>query len=404
LIHTLTRSALILVPALAVLLTPGCQSPKTAAAGTPPPVPVTVSSASTVSAPLEVRVVGVVEPSAKVEIKSQIAGQLMRVNFTEGQDVHQGDLLFEIDPRPYREALLQAEGAVERDKAQLNQANFALQKDVVQSQSAEADAARMAALFNDKLISDQQNLQFKTSAGALKQSLLGDQAAIESARASQHADEAMVAKAKLDLADCEIRAPISGRAGNVLVQAGNLVKVDDVALVVINRITPVFVSFNVPDSQLSAIRRFSALRTLPVEAVPRNDASSKAFGSLIVVDNTVDTQTGTIHLKATFDNTDRVLWPGQFVDATLTLDRSGTATVVPSEAVQPGQNGQLVYVVKPDHTVEPRTVSVGRTLGRNVIVEKGISPGESVVTDGQMLLFPGAHVAVAAAPKGDAGL
>lgn len=399
--HSSYIRTLFAVPALAVVLTPGCKSSNGHAAGPPPPVPVTVATADLQNAPLEIRVVGSVEASSKVEIKSQVAGQLVKVHFREGQDVKQGDLLLEIDPEPYREAVRQAEAAVERDRAQLQQAEFALEKDIVQAKSAEADAARFAALMKEKVASEQQELQYRTNAETLKQAVRVDQAAIESARASLKVDEAALAKARLDLGYCSIRSPISGRAGNLLVHAGNLVKANDAALVVINRIQPVFVNFNVPEKHLETIRRLSARRRLPVEAVPRDHPSTKVSGYVTVVDNTVDVQTGTIRLKATLDNGDRLLWPGQFVDVRLALDAGQNATVVPSEAVQAGQRGQMVYVVKPDQTVEARTVTVGRTLERKVVIENGVRPGETVVTDGQMMLYPGARIMVVPAPKAD---
>ncbi len=364
-------------------------------------MPVTVATADLQNAPLEIRVVGSVEASSKVEIRSQVAGQLVKVHFREGQDVKQGDLLLEIDPEPYREAVRQAEAAVERDRAQLQQAEFALEKDIVQAKSAEADAARFAALMKEKVASEQQELQYRTNAETLKQAVRVDQAAIESARASLKVDEAALAKARLDLGYCSIRSPISGRAGNLLVHAGNLVKANDAALVVINRIQPVFVNFNVPEKHLETIRRLSAGRKLPVEAVPRDHPSTKVSGYVTVVDNTVDVQTGTIRLKATLDNGDRLLWPGQFVGVRLALDAGQNATVVPSEAVQAGQRGQMVYVVKPDQTVEARTVTVGRTLERKVVIENGVRPGETVVTDGQMMLYPGARILVVPALKAD---
>ncbi|MGH9663081.1 MAG: efflux RND transporter periplasmic adaptor subunit [Bryobacteraceae bacterium] len=367
-------------------------------------MPVTIATATVEPAPMEVRVVGSVDPSEKVEIKSQVAGQLTRVHFKEGQDVREGELLLEIDSAPYREALRQAQATVERDRAQLKQAEFAVQRDIAQAKGADADAERYASLRKEHVASEQQELQYRTAAEALKETIRADRAAVETARGSITVDEAAVSQAKLNLSYCQIRAPISGRAGNLLVNAGNLVKVNDVPLVVINRITPVFVNFNVPEKHLQAIRRYSAQHSLPVEVASREDAGIKEEGRLTVVDNTVDTQTGTIHLKATFENTRRHLWPGQFVDVVLTLNARQDATVVPAGAVQPGQKGQFVYVVKPDKTVEPRIVSVGRTLDRNVIVENGISPGEVVVTDGQMLLFPGAHISVAPAPKTGIGV
>ncbi len=384
---------------LGAFLFSGCTSRKGQAAGPPPAVPVTVGTVSLEAVPLEVQVVGTVEPSSKVEIKSQVAGQLLTVHFTEGQNVEQGQLLFTIDPQPYREAVRQAQASVERDRAALKQAEFAVQKDMVQAKLADADAVRYEQLEKDRIASKQQSLQYRTTADTVKESIRVDQAAVESARSAISVDEAALAKAKLDLGYCEIRAPISGRAGNLLVHAGNLVKVNDVALVVINKITPVFVSFNAPEKYLEEIRKYSAQRKLPVQVKGRDNPALQSSGYLSVVDNTVDPQTGTIHLKATMQNADRLLWPGQFVDVVLVLNTGENATTVPSEAVQAGQQGPLVYVVKPDKTVEPRMLTVGRTLGRKVIVEKGVRPGETVVTDGQMMLFPGARVMIAAAPK-----
>ncbi len=203
---------------------------------------------------------------------------------------------------------------------------------------------------------------------------------------------AAVDAAKLNLSYCEIRSPISGRAGNLLVQAGNLVKVNDVALVVINQISPIFVSFGVPQEYLGAIRANSATHKLRVHVSFQNDPSKTADGDLTVIDNTVDTTTGTIKLKATFSNENHLLWPGQFVNAMLTLDTQKNAVVVPSEAIQAGQRGQFIYVVKPDQTVESRDVTVGQTLGRKAIIDKGIAAGDTVVTDGQLRLFPGARI------------
>ena len=393
------RPLSILISLLAIALA-GCQSRKTQAAGPAAMmVPVTIATASVQPVPLDIRVVGTVEPSSKVDVKSQIAGQLMSVHFTEGQDVKEGDLLFEVDPRPYREALRQAEAAIAKDQAQLAQAEATLQRDQAQAKFAQSDAARYDAMVKEGIVSKQQHEQYSTTAQTAQDTVRADQAAIESAQAALNADKAAVDNAKLNLSYCEIRAPISGRTGNLMVHAGNLVKVNDVTLVTINKISPVFVSFNVPEENLDTIRRFSAGgRRLPVQVSAREDANAKATGSLSLLDNIVDSQTGTIHLKATLDNANRMLWPGQYVNVVLTLDSGQNATVVPSEAVQAGQQGQYVYVVKPDKTVEPRIVSVGRVVEHKIVIDKGVNPGDTVVTDGQMLLFPGAHIFPVPAP------
>jgi multidrug efflux system membrane fusion protein len=368
-------------------------------------VPVTVAKAGRENVPVEVRVVGTVEPSSRVEIKSMAAGQITKVGFTEGEDVKQGDFLFEIDPRPYQEALRQAEAAVERDRAQLQQAEAALQKDIVQSNNADIDARRYDALLKGKLVSEQQRLQYTSVADAAREALATDRAAIDTAKATLNVDQVAIDKAKLDLSYCQIKAPISGRSGNLLVHVGNLIKANDVPLVVINRVSPVFVSFNVPERHLDEIRRLSATHRLLMHVIPHENPADKEQGVLTVIDNAVDAQTGTIHLKGTFDNTQRRLWPGQFVDVVLQLGSTQNATVIPAQAVQAGQKGQFVYVVKKDETVEARIVSVARTIEDKVLIDTGVNQGEIVVTDGQMMLFPGAHVKAVPAAKGQgAGL
>ncbi len=376
-----------------VLLLAGCEKKKpAAAAGGPPPVPVTVAQASAESVPVEVHAVGTVEPYVTVQVKSQIAGQLQQVHFTEGTNVRRGDLLFTVDPRPYQQALRQAEAVLERDTAQLRQAQAALARDTAQSKQATEDAGRYEKLMKEGVIAKMQYDQTRTNSDALLESVKADKATAESMKAALDSDRAAVAKAKLDLSYCEIRSPASGRAGNLLVQAGNLVKDNDTTLVVINQIQPIFVSFSVPAENLAAIRRNQATRRMEITVSPQDDSSKTARGVLSVIDNTVDTATGAIKLKGTFPNEQGVLWPGQFVDATLVLDTRKNATVVPSEAVQAGQHGPMIYVVKSDKTVEPRTVEVVQTSGRQAVIQKGVTAGETVVTDGQMALFPGARI------------
>jgi len=396
---------LLLLPACALaLLLAGCGKDQAKPTSGFPPVPVSVAVAAQEAVPVQIRAIGTVEPSSTVQIKSQVAGLLLSVHFSEGSEVSKGDLLFEIDPLPYRDALAQAEAAVAKDRAQLSQAQANVARDVAQSKSSDADAKRYEQLAKEGVAPAMQATQQRASADAMQQSILADQAAIESARASLDSDQAAVARARLDLGYCEIRSPVSGRAGNLLVHAGNLIKVNDVPLVVINQIAPIFVSFGVPEEQLAAIKQKTAREKLFVDASA--DAGPQhneriARGVLTVIDNAVDTNTGTIRLKATFDNRERLLWPGQFVNVLLTLDTQNNATVVPSEAVQDGQKGQFIFVVKGDQTVESRSVTVTRTIGRRAVIAKGIAPGETVVTDGQLRLFPGAKILPVPAGKID---
>jgi multidrug efflux system membrane fusion protein len=385
----------LIVPIFALAAFTGCQQQQAASpagAAGPPAVPVSVAKASQESVPTELRVVGTVEASSIVQVKSQVAGQLERVAFTEGQNVNQGDLLFVIDQRPYQEALRQAEAAVSRDMAQITQSEAALARDAAQAEFAKSDAARYAELQKAGVVSKSQSDQSQTAANVSREAARATQAGIESARAALESDKAAVAAARLNLAYCEIHAPIAGRTGNLLVHAGNLVKVNDVPMVVIHQVTPIFVNFSVPERHLAAIRRLHAAHKLPVRVYAQDNPTRAATGTLSVIDNIVDTATGTIHLKATFDNRDSLLWPGQFVTSVLTLDTISNATVVPAEAVQAGQQGQFIYLVKADNKVESRPVTSGLTFGRRTIIESGIAPGDTVVIDGQLRLFPGAEV------------
>lgn len=367
-----------------------------------PAFPVTVAKAAMQSVPTELRVVGTVEAGAVVQVKSQIAGQLISSEFAEGQNVAEGQLLFRIDPRPYDDALAQALAAVSRDKAQIQQAEASLARDNAQSKYADSDAQRQSELNRGGLTPRSQFDQAQSVAEAAKASARATQATIDTAKAALASDEAAVSKARLDLSHCQIPAPISGRTGNLLVHAGNLVKENDVPLVVIHQVSPVFVTFNVPEQHLATIRRLNAARKLAVRVYAEGDPAHVATGSLAVIDNTVDTTTGTIKLKATFDNRDSLLWPGQFVTTVLTLDTQN-AVVVPSEAVQSGQQGQFVYAVKNDSTVEIRPVTAGTTSGNHTVIEKGVAAGDTVVTDGFLVLFPGAKVRVADTSKMESG-
>ncbi len=329
-------------------------------------VPVTVESVIQKAVPVQIHAIGNVEAYSSVSIKSRVNGELTRVYFREGQDMNKGDMLFTIDSAPFKTALESA------------QANLA--KDTALAKKAEEDVRRYTELYRDELVSRSQYEQIFSTAEALKATVEGDKAAVENAR--------------LQLNYCSISAPISGRTGSLLVNEGNLIKAnDDKPMVVINKIQPVYVSFSIPENNLPEIKKYMASGTLNVEASVSKEDKRPEKGVLTFVDNTVDTATGTIRLKAAFDNKGRALWPGQFVNVQITFATIHDAVVVPSQAVQTGQQGQFVFVIKAD-TAELRPVNAGITHEDMTVIEKGLAPGEQVVTDGQMLLMPGAKVEI----------
>jgi len=335
---------------------------------------------------------------AVIAVKAQIGGELTKVLFREGDDVRKGQELFEIDARPYRQAVDQAQAAIAKDEALVAQAQANLARDNVQTANAKTQAERYAALAKDGLISKDQNSTYQTTFNSQNEALRADEAAIDSAKASLNVDKAALETAKLNLAYCTIRSPIDGRAGSLLVQAGNLVKANDTtALVNINQMQPVYVTFSVPEQLLNEVRGFNREHPLSVTAISaagRGAGQVRKTGQLTFIDNLVDNTTGTIKLKATFANTDRSLWPGQFVNVVMTLNTLRGVTVVPSEAIQSGQAGQFVFMVKPDGTVEDRAVKLGQAIDNKTVIESGIAPGDTVVTDGQLRLVPGAPVRI----------
>ena len=391
---------------------------------TAPPVPVLVAEAVRRDVPLDVSVIGTVQALTTVGVKSQVSGQVVKVNFTEGQDVKAEQLLFTIDPRPFAAALAQAKANVGRDTAQMRQAEAALaqrqaevqqamanlERDQAQLENARVQERRYKTLVEKELVARELYDQFRTNLSALGATVNADRAAVENARAAAQAaqagvenaraviqaDEAMVETANLNVGYTTIRAPMNGRTGNLMLQAGNVVKAnDDNPMVVIAQVHPIYVSFAVPQQHLTAIKQYSAAGPVKVRATAPG-AAKPAVGRLTFVNNTVDPTTGTIQLKATFDNAENVLWPGQYVDVVLTLTTQ-PAVVVPSQAVQPGQQGPYVFVVTPDLTVQPRLLELGRRLATETIITKGLAPGERVVTDGQLRLVPGSRVEIKSA-------
>lgn len=357
-------------------------------------IPVSAAKAVESSVPVEIRSIGSVEAFSSVQMKSQVAGILTHVAFAEGDEVHKGQLLFEVDPRPYQEAVNQAAAAVARDQASLVQAQANVARDQASLLTAESEARRYADLTSQGIVSKEQNESMSTTARTQRESLNADQAAIAQAAAAIDADKANLSAARLNLSFCRIESPIDGRTGNVSVKEGNLVKAQaDTAMVTINQIEPIYVTFSAPESNLPDIRRFSAQGKLSVSAFIGTDPVP-VTGELSFIDNAVNTTTGTIQLKATFRNSERRLWPGQFVNVVLRLATTRNAVVVPPEAVQTSQQGQQVFVVSVKGTVEIRPVTVGQTSAQGVVIEKGVAAGETVVTDGHLMLAPGMPVKI----------
>jgi multidrug efflux system membrane fusion protein len=317
--------------------------------------------------PLEIASVGRVEAISMVSVKAQVGGEIMGVYFKEGQSVRKGDRLLTIDPRPYEIAQKQAESLLEKDRALLR--------------NAQADVARYADLVQKDYVTKQQYDTLLANRDVLA-------AAIK-------ADEASVANARLQLEYSTIRSPIDGRTGSLMIDSGNIIKANDtVAAVVIYQTTPIYVTFSVPEQHLPRIKEFMAKEPLKTLAIPAANGLPPVPGVLTFIDNAIDQATGAITLKATFDNRDGALWPGQFLNVRLTLTTEKAAVVVPSQAVQTGQAGQYVYVIKDDMTAEMRPVKVGRSQGEESVISEGLKPGERVVTDGQLRLAPGMRVEI----------
>ena len=365
----LAALVLVLTAALASI---SCSS-KTAAVGPDLAVPVNVAKAVKKTVPIQLSAIGTAEAYSTVSIKGQVNAVLKEVHFKQGDFVKKGDLLFTLDARPFQASLAQAEANLARDKAQADLT-------IVQ-------AERYKKLYDQGISAKEQYDQMEANAAAQQGSV--------------HADEAAVESAKLQLQYCAIYSPVDGRTGALQVYPGNLVKENDVPiLVVINEIAPLYEDFSVPEQYLGVIKKYMAGGRLQIEATPYGDTAAEV-GYLTFVDNTVDNTTGTIKLKGTFANTDHRLWPGQFSTVSLRLSEEENATVVPTQAVQTGQSGDFVFVIKPDQTAESRPVKVARTLGTESVIAKGIEPGETVVTDGQLRLIPGIKVQIKAAAQGN---
>lgn len=330
-------------------------------------VPVTIATVAEKPVPIEIQGIGTVIAATTVSVRSQITGEMTSVNFKEGDEVKAGQVLVRLDKRPLEAAVQQVQATLARDEAQ--------------AVNARAQATRYADLQQRGIATKEQVDAIVTQAATLEATLNADRAALDNA------------KVQLDYAT--IASPIDGRTGLLQIHPGNLVRANDTApIVTVNKITPVYVSFAVPEAQLPLVKRFMAAGHLAVTAQPPDSQGAPAVGRINFIDNAVDTTTGTIKVKGTFPNTDRRLWPGQFVNVNLTLSADPRAVVVPAPAVQTGQQGTYVFVVKPDQTVELRTIAVARARGNDVVIQSGLKPGETVVTDGHIRLVPGSRVTI----------
>ncbi len=333
----------------------------------PPGVPVTVAVAEPKDVPVYIRGLGTVQAYKTVAVKTRVDGQIVKVTFREGQDVKEGDLLFQIDPRPYQAALDRANAAKQRDEAQL--------------EGAQLDLERYGKLLGPGFQSRQSYDQQKATVDSLKAALVGDQAAIDTA--------------KLNLDYSDIRSPIDGRTGQRLVDLGNLVQTgQNTTLVTIAQIKPIFVNFTVPQLANHNLRKSQAKEALTAYAYSADDTYKLAEGTVTLVDNQIDPATGTLRLKATFENLGEQLWPGEFVSVRLLLSTRKGVTTVPQRAVMQGASGYYGYVVKPDNTVERRTLEVETTQEGIAVIAKGLAVGEKIVADGQYRLVDGSRVRV----------
>jgi len=337
----------------------------------PVAVPVTVAPAVQQSVPVRLQAIGNVEAYSTVSVKARVDGQIVALNFKEGQEIKKGDVLFRIDARPFEATLKQAEANALRDAAGRDQ--------------AQSQERRYNELLEKNFISKEAYAQIATNA--------------QTAQATARASQAALENAKLSVEYCTIVSPLEGYVGKVLLQVGNLVKANDVTpLVVINQVRPIYVNFAVPEQSLTSLRTYMATGPLHVEVAPSGETSTLAEGQLIFVDNAVDPSTGTIKLRAQFDNKNIALWPGQFVSVRVRLFDQKDAILIPARSVQTGPTGQYVYVVKEDKTAELRKVTVERSEGEQVVV-KGLAKDEQVVTRGALRLAPGVRVEIRAAAE-----
>lgn len=390
----LTTCCIVGVP---VLMMTGCGSGKAAGAATKGPgrdmaIPVTIAKSVKRDVPIQADVIGSAEAISTVVLKPQISGQLLTANYREGDFVKAGQLLLTIDPRPLEAQLNQLTAQVGRDQAALSQAQANLARDRALEKNAKGQLDRAIDLQKEGIISREQYDQYVATAGSYAATIKADQAAVESAKSQIAASQAAVETLKVQLGYTKIYAPISGRSGSLNVKPGNVVSANNTEMGTIVQVEPIYVTFALPEVHLAALRK-SGNQRLAVTAVPEEGGEPQQ-GQLAFFENTVDPATGTVKLKATFENKNHVLWPGQFVRVTLKLGEHPNAILVPSQAVQSGQDGTFVYVVKPDQKVDIKQVVASQRLGDESVIDKGLGEGETVVTEGALRLVPGSRVTV----------
>jgi multidrug efflux system membrane fusion protein len=357
--------------------------------------PVAVAKVSQKDVPLDIDAVGNVEASATIAVRTQITGTLESVGFHEGDFVKKGSLLFTIDRRPLEAALQQAEANLVRDQALINQAEAQLARDASNADYQTVNAKRQNELVQRGLLDRNSGDQARSQADATALAVKADRAAVESARAELAVQESAVDAAKVQLGYTTVRSPIDGRTSDLAVKPGNLITANSTQLMTIAQLEPVFVTFAIPATHLPTVKRAATGVNLHVVATPQDEDAQPEEGELTFWDNLVDPATDTIKLKATMLNWDRKLWPGQFVRVKLRLETLHDATVVPQQALQTGQDGQFVFVVQDNMTVEQRPVMVAQRVGDDVVIQSGVQPGETVVTDGQLRLEQGTRVQLA---------
>jgi multidrug efflux system membrane fusion protein len=367
-------------------------APKTTGAGRGEVVPVEMAAATQSDVPIQIKAIGNVEALSTVGVRSQVEGTLLRVAFVPGQEVKKGDLLFTIDPRPLQAQLSQAEANLLKAMASVRQGSDIVARDQATAANDRVIVNRDAKLVEAGVVPREQYDNDVSKLQADEASVRADQSSVANLQAAQKAEQANVENARVQLSYTTIRASLTGKTGNLAVTSGNLVRANDTTpMVTITESMPIYVTFSVPEQDLQRIRQ-AASSNLMAEVIIPGDESNPAHGRLSLVDNTVDVATGTVRLKATFENSDGRLYPGQYVNVVLTLGTQNEAIVVPAQAVQIGQDKSFVYVVKADMTVDVRNVTTGVTLNNMTVIADGLKPGEQVVTDGQLRLVPGAKV------------